>query len=223
MTNLFSIFDPSTSIFELKMNWMTTIIVMMLLPTSFWLMNNRYSMMWTKPINILHNEFNTLLNNKNKSMSMMFITLFTLIMLNNLMSLFPYIFTVTSHLSTTLTLALPLWLTLMLYGWMINTENMFMHLVPTGTPTVLMPFMVCIETISNIIRPMTLSVRLAANMIAGHLIMTLLGNTAMMMTMNTLMVMLMIQMLLLMLEAAVAIIQGYVFAVLMTLYTSEVN
>ncbi|WP_431834057.1 F0F1 ATP synthase subunit A, partial [Escherichia coli] len=54
---------------------------------------------------------------------------------------------------------------------------MFAHLVPQGTPPVLIPFIVCIETIRNIIRPGTLAVRLAANIIAGHLLLTLLGNT----------------------------------------------
>ena len=54
---------------------------------------------------------------------------------------------------------------------------MFAHLVPQGTPPVLMPFMVCIETISNVIRPGTLAVWLMANMVAGHLLLTLLGNT----------------------------------------------
>ncbi|WP_414887680.1 F0F1 ATP synthase subunit A, partial [Sphingomonas sp. Leaf339] len=54
---------------------------------------------------------------------------------------------------------------------------MLAHLVPQGTPPVLIPFIVCIETIRNIIRPLTLAVRLSANIIAGHLLLTLLGNT----------------------------------------------
>nr|YP_006234093.1 ATP synthase F0 subunit 6 [Extatosoma tiaratum]BAM10920.1 ATP synthase F0 subunit 6 [Extatosoma tiaratum] len=223
MTNLFSIFDPSTSLLNMKLNWTSTLIGLMMLPTHFWMMNNRYNTSWNMPLMILSKEFNMLLSKNNKGTTLMMISLFTMIMINNLMGLFPYLFTSTSHLTMTLTLALPLWLTLMLYGWMKNTETMLTHLVPSGTPNILMPFMVCIETISNIIRPGTLAVRLTANMIAGHLILTLLGNTSMSTSTNMLLLLLIIQMMLLMLEMAVAIIQGYVFAVLMTLYTSEVN
>nr|AHZ01500.1 ATP synthase 6 [Clonopsis felicitatis] len=224
MTNLFSIFDPSTSIINMKINWMSTLMGLSIMPMYYWVMNNRLKMIILKPSTILNNEFKMLLNiSKNKGTTLIFISLFMMIMINNILGLFPYIFTSTSHLMMTLTLALPLWLSFMLFGWMKNTESMFMHLVPTGTPSVLMPFMVCIETISNVIRPGTLSVRLTANMIAGHLILTLLGNTTMNVSFNLLPIMLLIQMMLLTLETAVAIIQGYVFAVLSTLYASEVN
>uniref|UniRef100_UPI0030DF1FE8 ATP synthase F0 subunit 6 n=1 Tax=Neohirasea hongkongensis TaxID=1461108 RepID=UPI0030DF1FE8 len=224
MTNLFSIFDPSTSLMNMPMNWTSTFIGLMLLTNIYWMMNNRYTSMWLLPMNILNKEFKILLNPKtNKGTTLIFISIFTLIMLNNIMGLFPYLFTSTSHLTMTLTLALPLWLSSMIFGWLKNTESMFTHLVPVGTPMVLMPFMVCIESISNLIRPGTLSVRLAANMIAGHLILTLLGNTTMNVSMKLMPIMLFTQMMLLTLETAVAIIQGYVFAVLSTLYTSEVN
>jgi len=86
-----------------------------------------------------------------------------------------------------------------------------------------MPFIVCIETIRNIIRPGTLAVRLTANMIAGHLLLTLLGNTGNTIPSILLSVLIITQLALLTLEAAVAIIQSYVFAVLRTLYSSEVN
>nr|YP_010709607.1 ATP synthase F0 subunit 6 [Sosibia ovata]WCS40822.1 ATP synthase F0 subunit 6 [Sosibia ovata] len=224
MTNLFSIFDPTTSMMNMPLNWISSIMAMMMLPNTYWMFNNRYKMLWNMPMKMLNNEFKILLNIKNnKGTTLIFMSTFMLIMINNLMGLFPYIFTSTSHLTMTLSMALPMWLAFMLFGWLKNTESMFMHLVPTGTPTVLMPFMVCIETISNIIRPGTLSVRLAANMIAGHLILTLLGNTTMSVSMDILPVMISIQMMLLILETAVAIIQGYVFAVLSTLYASETN
>merc|ERR1712200_36881 len=96
------------------------------------------------------------------------------------------------------------------------------HLVPLGTPAVLMPFMVLIETIRNVIRPGTLAVRLAANMIAGHLLLVLLGNQGPMVSSSILTILLITQILLLVLETAVAAIQSYVFAVLATLYPSEV-
>uniref|UniRef100_A0AAU7YR83 ATP synthase subunit a n=1 Tax=Rhoenanthus obscurus TaxID=2850857 RepID=A0AAU7YR83_9INSE len=224
MTNLFSVFDPTSSIMNLSLNWLSTFTGILLLPLTFWLLPSRYSLIWNKITSTLHKEFETLLGPASyPGSTFIFISLFSLILFNNFLGLFPYIFTSSSHLAFTLTLALPLWLSFMLYGWINHTQHMFAHLVPQGTPPVLMPFMVCIETISNVIRPGTLAVRLAANMIAGHLLMTLLGNTGPSLSLTILSFLLMGQIALLVLESAVAIIQSYVFAVLSTLYSSEVN
>nr|WCB98935.1 ATP synthase F0 subunit 6 [Bactrocera dorsalis] len=224
MTNLFSVFDPSSSIFNLSLNWMSTFLGLLLIPSAYWLMPSRWHIFWNSILITLHKEFKTLLGPSGHSGStFIFVSLFSLILFNNFMGLFPYIFTSTSHLTLTLTLALPLWLCFMIYGWINHTQHMFAHLVPQGTPAVLMPFMVCIETISNIIRPGTLAVRLAANMIAGHLLLTLLGNTGPSLSYAIVSLLLIGQIALLVLESAVAIIQSYVFAVLSTLYSSEVN
>nr|YP_009995419.1 ATP synthase F0 subunit 6 [Ochthebius magnannulatus]YP_009995432.1 ATP synthase F0 subunit 6 [Ochthebius mediterraneus]QNP09835.1 ATP synthase F0 subunit 6 [Ochthebius magnannulatus]QNP09861.1 ATP synthase F0 subunit 6 [Ochthebius mediterraneus] len=222
MTNLFSSFDPSTN-FNLSLNWLSTFLGLLFIPAMYWLIPSRMNFMWIKISLTLHQEFKVLLGNKIKGSTLMFISLFSIILFNNFLGLFPYIFTSTSHLVLTLALSLPLWLSFMIYGWINNTTHMFAHLVPQGTPGILMPFMVCIETISNIIRPGTLAVRLAANMIAGHLLMTLLGNTGPTMTLIMINILIIIQLLLLLLESAVAIIQSYVFAILSTLYSSEVN
>nr|WDE73766.1 ATP synthase F0 subunit 6 [Stenopelmatus sp.] len=224
MTNLFSVFDPSTSIFNISLNWMSTFMGMMMIPLSFWLMPSRYIIVWNNIMMTLHKEFKTLIGPSGfPGSTFIFVSLFSLILFNNFLGLFPYVFTSSSHLVMTLTLALPLWLSFMVYGWINHTQHMFAHLVPQGTPPVLMPFMVCIETISNIIRPGTLAVRLAANMIAGHLLLTLLGNTGPSLSLSILSILITAQIALLTLEAAVAMIQSYVFAVLSTLYSSEVN
>ncbi|WP_432652627.1 F0F1 ATP synthase subunit A [Proteus terrae] len=106
---------------------------------------------------------------------------------------------------------------------MNHTQHIFAHLVPQGTPAILIPFMVCIETISNVIRPGTLAVRLTANIIAGHLLITLLGNTGPSISLILVNILIITQIALLVLESAVSIIQSYVFAVLRTLYSREVN
>nr|AQP27814.1 ATP synthase F0 subunit 6 [Astalotermes sp. B TB-2017] len=225
MSNLFSIFDPTTEISSLPLNWTSTAIGLLLIPTSIWLIPSRNSMMVSLLMNKLHQEMKTILSkgNENKGNSFILTSLFLMILMNNFLGLFPYIFTSTSHLTLTLTLALPLWLSFMLFGWIKNTNHMFEHLVPQGTPTMLMPFMVVIETISNLIRPGTLAVRLTANMIAGHLLLTLLGNNGPALSHTLLTVLIIAQILLLILEGAVAVIQSYVFAILSTLYSSEVN
>nr|YP_009370855.1 ATP synthase F0 subunit 6 [Oecanthus sinensis]ARO75190.1 ATP synthase F0 subunit 6 [Oecanthus sinensis] len=223
MTNLFSSFDPMIYYFNMSLNWISITLGMMLIPSLYWLIPSRSYKLWSNILFILHKEFSILMNSNHKGSSFIFISLFSYIMYNNFLGLFPYIFTSSSHMSFTLTLALPLWLSFMIYGWINHTQHMFAHLVPQGTPAILMPFMVCIETISNLIRPLTLAVRLAANMIAGHLLLTLLGNTGP--TLNSLLLIQLLifsQILLLILEMAVSIIQSYVFAVLSTLYSSEV-
>jgi len=97
------------------------------------------------------------------------------------------------------------------------------HLVPVGTPYILIPFMVLIEFIRNIIRPITLSVRLAANLVAGHLLITLIRAPAVSTSYSVLIVLILALYLLIVLESAVAFIQAYVFRILRTLYLREVN
>nr|VDB82610.1 ATP synthase F0 subunit 6 [Eurytides dolicaon] len=224
MTNLFSIFDPSTNIFNLSLNWLSTFIGFLFIPYSFWIIPNRQFIIWNFISNKLHNEFKTLLGpNSYNGSTFIFISLFSFILFNNFLGLFPYIFTSTSHLTISLTISLSMWLSFMIYGWLNNSQHMFIHMIPQGTPNILMPFMVLIETISNIIRPGTLAVRLTANMIAGHLLLTLLSSTGNNMSFFMLFILIFMQILLLILESAVAIIQSYVIAILSTLYSSEVN
>nr|WOR80775.1 ATP synthase F0 subunit 6 [Pygoluciola sp.] len=223
MTNLFSSFDPSTSM-NLALNWSSIMLGMLILPSMYWIIPSRINFLWIKICLILSNEFKIILKIKNmKKSTLIFVSLFSLILFNNFLSLFPYIFSSTSHLVLTLSLSLPLWLSFMIYGWINNTIHMLAHLVPQGTPSVLMPFMVMIETISNIIRPGTLAIRLTANMIAGHLLLTLMGSTGNKLSILMLNILIFSQIMLLMLESAVAIIQSYVFSILSTLYSSEVN
>nr|QVL28860.1 ATP synthase F0 subunit 6 [Pandalus prensor] len=224
MTNLFSSFDPSSGILALPLNWISTCLGFFFIPYCFWSMPSRASLIWSMMMENLHNSFKTLLGNKDKGSTLIFVSVFTLILFNNLLGLIPYVFTSTSHMAMSLAISLPLWVAFMIYGWLKKTQHMFAHLVPLGTPWALMPLMVLIETISNLIRPVTLAVRLSANMIAGHLLLTLLGSTGPFVTsLNVMQWLLMGQTSLLMMEVAVSIIQAYVFTVLMTLYASEIN
>nr|YP_009740463.1 ATP synthase F0 subunit 6 [Ceratophysella communis]QID03190.1 ATP synthase F0 subunit 6 [Ceratophysella communis] len=223
MTNLFSVFDPASSVSN-NSNWISASIIMTIMMPLFWLVPNRINLVLTSILMTLHYEFKNLLGPSSfKGSTLSFLSLFIFVVINNFLGLFPYIFTSTSHLSTTLTLAAPIWVSFMLFGWFNYSKHMFAHLVPQSTPVALMPFMVLIETISNVIRPGTLAVRLAANMIAGHLLMTLLGNQTTVAGVSLVGILLAIQVMLLILESAVAMIQAYVFAVLSTLYSSEIT
>nr|YP_009732921.1 ATP synthase F0 subunit 6 [Diaphorencyrtus aligarhensis]QHU77269.1 ATP synthase F0 subunit 6 [Diaphorencyrtus aligarhensis] len=223
MMNLFSIFDPASSEY-FSLNWLSSIYVMMFIPVSYWFVPSRWSLILIFLIEFLIKEFKVLLNKKlNLFNIMIFISLFMVIFLNNFMGLFPYIFTPTSHLVSSLTLALLVWFSIFLFSWLKNTNHSFIHLVPQGTPGILMPFMVLVESLSNVIRAGTLSVRLTANMIAGHLLMTLISSTGESLSFILLVFMLVVQSLLITLELSVSVIQAYVFSVLSTLYSAESN
>lgn len=223
ITNLFSVFDPSTTLFNFSLNWLRTFLGLIFVPTIYWIIPSRYNYLWNQIIVKLHIEFKILINSSHNGRTLIFIRLFSIILFNNFLGLFPYIFTRSRHIVITLSLALPLWLSFIIYGWLINTQHIFIHLVPQGTPSILISFIVCIETIRNIIRPGTLAIRLTANIIAGHLLITLLGNTGSSLANYLIILLLITQIILLILECAVAIIQSYVFTVLSTLYSREVT
>nr|YP_001974529.1 ATP synthase F0 subunit 6 [Metaperipatus inae]ABQ95560.1 ATP synthase F0 subunit 6 [Metaperipatus inae] len=223
MMNLFSIFDPISSIMNLSVNWVSMMLGLILMPFSYWMFSSRLFLLKMGLFKVFHKEMKTLMMDSYiLGSTMIFIGLFYMVMLNNILGLLPYVFTSTSHMVITLSLSLTLWLSFMLFGWLNKSYYMFTHLVPQGTPMLLVSFMVCIESISNIIRPLTLAIRLAANMIAGHLLLSLLGSQGMVVSYYILFFILISQILLLILELAVSLIQAYVFMILSVLYSSEV-
>jgi len=221
INNLFSIFDPSSSL-TLAPNWISAPILFILF-ASLWVIPNPSLVLFAIVKTTLHGEIKPLFgpSGLNRGGSIMAVGLFIFLALNNFIGLFPYIFTSTRHLTTTLTFALPLWLAFLLFGWVNYTKFILAHLVPQSTPPALISFMVLIETVRRLIRPITLSVRLAANIIAGHLLLTLLGNQAAASPFLAIPIMLVAQITLLTLESAVAVIQAYVFIVLSSLYARE--
>lgn len=221
--NLFSIFDPSTSL-RFSFNWLSSFYILFFIPNLYWLIPSRYQVFYILIFKYLNNEFKILLNYKiNLVNILMLVTIFIFIVLNNFLGLFSYIFTRTSHIRVRIVLSVIMWVSFMIYGWLNNSNHIFIHLVPQGTPTVLISFMVLIETISNLIRPGTLAVRLSANMIAGHLLITLISSTGNSLRFLFLFLILLSQRVLILLELRVSVIQGYVFTVLRTLYSSETN
>nr|ACV95886.1 ATP synthase subunit 6 [Cynoscion nebulosus]WNH23004.1 ATP synthase F0 subunit 6 [Cynoscion nebulosus] len=142
----------------------------------------------------------------------------------NILGLLPYTFTPTTQLSLNLGLAVPLWLATVLMGLRNQPTAALGHLLPEGTPTPLIPVLIIIETISLFIRPLALGVRLTANLTAGHLLMQLTSTAAfvllsMMPTVAILTTILLFMLTLL--EVAVAMIQAYVFVLLLSLYLQE--
>lgn len=221
INNLFSIFDPSSSF--IKLSWLVVLIVAMLIIKSPWIVKNPVNKLYNKIIFSLKKEIKFSLGKVEKSTETIIITVFFSILVMNFLALYPQVFSPTSHLTITLPLSLLFWTTIIIFGWMKNTKHMLTHLLPQGTPPVLIMFIVAIELTRNLIRPITLCVRLTANLIAGHLLITLLGNALASIDYTWAFVSMLAPITLTILESAVACIQAYVFITLITLYTAELK
>jgi len=219
IANLFSIFDPARPN-RLSANWCSRALFILLLPGARWLVESRYTRLFAALKSYLFGEFLPIIK-KARFVILIRVRILLYIMFNNVTGLLPYVFTSTAHLRFRLSFGLTAWLGLIVYGWVFNTRALLVHLIPQGTPGVLMPFMVLIERISNIIRPGTLAVRLRANIIAGHLLLSLLRSAFGSRPLLVAPVLGAAELALVGLECAVAFIQSYVFSVLLTLYAAE--
>lgn len=154
-------------------------------------------------------------------------TLFSFILVLNLVGLVPYSFTVTSHLIVTLSLALAIWVGKLFLGFRYHGISLFGMFVPHGVPFAMVPFFILIETLGFFIPIISLSVRLFANLMSGHILLKVIFGFAwsMMMAGGILFVAhfipLAVLFLLLGLETAVAVIQAYVFSVLTCIYLAD--
>nr|YP_009228992.1 ATP synthase F0 subunit 6 [Priacanthus macracanthus]ALS20277.1 ATP synthase F0 subunit 6 [Priacanthus macracanthus] len=156
--------------------------------------------------------------------ALLFATLMVFLVSLNTLGLLPYTFTPTTQLSLTLGLAVPFWLATVIIGLRNQPTMALGHLLPEGTPTPLIPVLIIIETISLFIRPLALGVRLTANLTAGHLLIQLIATAAVVLTplLPTVAILTVIILFLLtLLEVAVAMIQAYVFVLLLSLYLQE--
>nr|QNN90542.1 ATP synthase F0 subunit 6 [Zosterops poliogastrus]QNN90555.1 ATP synthase F0 subunit 6 [Zosterops poliogastrus]QNN90568.1 ATP synthase F0 subunit 6 [Zosterops poliogastrus]QNN90581.1 ATP synthase F0 subunit 6 [Zosterops poliogastrus] len=185
---------------------------------------NRLSTLQLWFVNLVTKQLMTPLNKEGHKWALILTSLMIFLLLINLLGLLPYTFTPTTQLSMNLALAFPLWLATLLTGLRNQPSASLGHLLPEGTPTPLIPALILIETTSLLIRPLALGVRLTANLTAGHLLIQLIStatvalfSTMPMISLLTLLVLF----LLTILEIAVAMIQAYVFVLLLSLYLQE--
>nr|YP_002735114.1 ATP synthase F0 subunit 6 [Kinyongia fischeri]ABM90401.1 ATP synthase F0 subunit 6 [Kinyongia fischeri] len=140
----------------------------------------------------------------------------------NTLGLLPYTSTPTAQLSVSLALAIPLWLGTTILSAQKRPSDLLAHLLPEGTPTLLIPALIIIETISMLVRPLALGVRLAANLTAGHVLLHLLTTMAPATGPVASIMALVMLTIFTFLETAVAMIQAYVFILLLSLYLREI-
>nr|AAM90363.1 ATP synthase 6 [Mniotilta varia]AAV63589.1 ATP synthase 6 [Mniotilta varia]ADO22749.1 ATP synthase F0 subunit 6 [Mniotilta varia]WDE79155.1 ATP synthase subunit 6 [Mniotilta varia] len=185
---------------------------------------NRLSTLQLWFVNLVTKQLMMPLDKKGHKWALILTSLMIFLLLINLLGLLPYTFTPTTQLSMNLALAFPLWLATLLTGLRNQPSASLGHLLPEGTPTPLIPALILIETTSLLIRPLALGVRLTANLTAGHLLIQLISTatTALFSTMPVVSLLtFLVLFLLTILEVAVAMIQAYVFVLLLSLYLQE--
>jgi F-type H+-transporting ATPase subunit a len=147
-------------------------------------------------------------------------TLFMFILFSNLIGLIPYSFTVTSHIIVTFALAGVVFIGVTIIALIKHGFKFFTYFVPHGTPVVMMPLLVPIEVISYLARPVTLALRLFANMTAGHTMLKVFAGFVVLLGVFGVAPMVVI-VALYGLELLVALLQAYVFAILTSLYLHD--
>nr|YP_010577954.1 ATP synthase F0 subunit 6 [Pyrrhura griseipectus]YP_010578653.1 ATP synthase F0 subunit 6 [Pyrrhura amazonum]UZP15344.1 ATP synthase F0 subunit 6 [Pyrrhura griseipectus]UZP16903.1 ATP synthase F0 subunit 6 [Pyrrhura amazonum] len=193
------------------------------MPNNRWL-TNRLSTLQLWAINMITKQLMTPLNKPGHKWAIILTSLMLMLLTINLLGLLPYTFTPTTQLSMNMALAFPLWLATLLTGLRNQPTASLGHLLPEGTPTPLIPALIMIETVSLLIRPLALGVRLTANLTAGHLLIQLISTATITLLpiMPTVSILTATVLLLLtILEVAVAMIQAYVFVLLLSLYLQE--
>jgi len=208
----------------LYINWRVVLIMHLFFLSDYWILGNLNRKMIYSIVSNLYNQFDLNFRNlRNPGHCFWLIGCFIFIAVNNFLGILPYIFTASSHLVFSMTLALVSWTRYYLIRLIFSFTKFIRHLVPLGTPVLLLPLIVLIELVRGLIRPITLSVRLVANIIAGHLLLTLLSSPLSGLGWGVGLIGLVGLVILLFLESAVAIIQGYVFSLLSSLYLAESN
>nr|YP_009387961.1 ATP synthase F0 subunit 6 [Dussumieria elopsoides]BAX73587.1 ATPase subunit 6 [Dussumieria elopsoides] len=224
---ILSYFDQfiSPSLLGIPLIALAIVIPMSLLPTPSrrWL-NNRVLSIQSQLINSFTQQMFLPINLGGHKWALFLTSLMIFLLSINMSGLLPYTFTPTTQLSLNLGFAVPLWLGTVLIGLRNQPTAALGHLLPEGTPVPLIPVLIIIETISLFIRPLALGVRLTANLTAGHLLIQLIATAVLVLAESMPIVSLtafVILVLLNVLEVAVAMIQAYVFVLLVSLYLQE--
>jgi F-type H+-transporting ATPase subunit a len=154
--------------------------------------------------------------------------LFMFILISNLIGIIPFTFTVTSHIIVTAAFALLVFFTVLIYGFYRNGARFFRIFVPSGVPIYILPLIVTIEIISFLSRPLSHSVRLFANMLAGHITLNVFAGFVVMLGTSLGVIgwiggilPLAMTVALIALELLVAVLQAYVFAMLTCIYLND--
>jgi len=229
IVDIFTSFDPCIyldyKIFTFRF-WVSILIRLLVIIERYWMSYN--SLFWVifRFLRIMSDQAGRTFSINLKGFRSLIISLFIIIILVNLISLMPYRFRFSSHLVFRLTYSLPLWMLLVIssisYSWRYFVANLLVG----GAPTLLNPFLVIVDTISTLVRSITLSVRLSANIRAGHIVLGLITAYACyymwgIYCLAIFLFLLMVGVGYCLFEVGVCLIQSYIFSLLLRLYSND--
>lgn len=225
--DIFSIFDPANFTLGLSSSTLAVIanifIISIIIPQS-WKINNRKNIINRPIINIIINQLFRTISLNLKGISAIVSAIFIIIIIVNLIGIVPYSLSSSSHLIITLSIGLPIWLRIILSSFSYSPKKSVAHFLPDGAPEWLNPFLVIIETTRILVRPITLSFRLAANITAGHIVLTLIRLYcigAIFSSVISFIFLLILSSGYIAFELAICLIQAYIFCLLLSLYSDD--
>jgi F-type H+-transporting ATPase subunit a len=173
-------------------------------------------------LNLIRNQINNLLALRYFPIILF---LFNFILASNFLGLLPYGFTITSHIIFTLTISLSIFIGITIINITNNQFDFLKLFIPVGVPKILLPFLIIVEFVSYLIRPFSLAVRLFANMLAGHTLLNIMASFVFNCFKNfyafALLPLLFI-IFIVVLEFCIAIVQAYIFTVLIIIYINDI-
>lgn len=161
------------------------------------------------------------IGDKGRKFAPLIFTIFLFILTCNLLGMLPYGFTVTSHISVTFALAMLVFLLVTILGFYLHGWRFLSLFLPAGTPAWLAPLMIIIELFAYLARPVSLSLRLAANMVAGHVLLKVMAGFVVSLAIYFKILPIPFIIILIGFEIFVAILQAYIFTILSCVYLND--
>lgn len=226
LRDIFSSFDEQNgNLVGSFLIWFFCLFFFFCLVSVFWLGGNRLLNSLSLFVDYLWGQSSRRVGGNIRGFSFFVTNFFFFLVFCNFLGLVPYVFSGTSHLVITFSVAIPLWFSLLLSSLFWSPIGFFSHFLPSGAPSVLNPFLVLVETVSVRVRPITLSVRLAANMGAGHIVIGLIGTylvgSVFSSGVTSSLLLFSIERFYFIFEFGICLVQGYIFSLLLVLYSDE--
>lgn len=226
LSDIFSSFDEQNgNLVGRFFIWFFSMFFFFCLVIIFWVGRNRFFRLFSLIVSYLWGQSSRRIGGNIRGFSFFVSLFFFFLVCCNFFGLIPYVFRGTRHLVVTFSIAVPFWIRLLLSRLFWNSVGFFSHFLPSGAPSALNPFLVLVETVSVGVRPITLSVRLAANIGAGHIVIGLIGTYLVGSIFSSGIFsgffLFFLESFYFIFEFGICLVQGYIFSLLLVLYSDE--